>query len=279
MGYLILAIVSSTLVSVCMRCSERCVTNQMGMFAANYAVCSLLSAAFAGADGLRQPHAALLRIVVLGAASGVLYLVSFLFMKLNMRHNGMVLTATFMKLGVLIPTAMAVAVFREVPRMPQMLGFALALAAIVLLHFDRNALQQGGKMGWLMLLLVLSGATDSMANVFEQLSGGAGKDLYLVVTFLAAFGLALGGSLRGTVPVKRQDLLWGMLIGVPNYFSSRFLLLALGHLQAVVVYPVYSVGTLIAISLIGAAVFREVLNARKYAAFGLIILALTLLNL
>ena len=36
MLYLILAIISSVLISVCMRASEKHITNQMGMFATNY---------------------------------------------------------------------------------------------------------------------------------------------------------------------------------------------------------------------------------------------------
>ena len=158
-------------------------------------------------------------------------------------------------------------------------SLVLALIAIVLLHFDRSAVQQTSRMSWLVLLLVISGTTDSMANVFEQLSGGSGKDLYLLVTFLAAFGLAGVLALRGADKVACRDLLYGMIIGVPNYFSSRFLLLALGRLQAVLVYPVYSVGTLVVIGLIGVAVFHERLGARKWIALGMILLSLALLNL
>ena len=278
MWYLLLAVLSSTMVSVCMRLFEPKITSQMGMFAANYAVCALLSAFFMGHSG-QAAASQLSLILLLGVLSGVLYLGGFLFMKLNMHHNGMVLTSTFMKLGVLIPTLMAVVLFRESPRAAQVGGFVLALAAIVLMHFDRGAAKQGSRMSWLVLLLVISGVTDSMANVFEQLSGGSGKDLYLLVTFLAAFALAGVLAARGVGKIERRDLLYGMIIGVPNYFSSRFLLLALGQLQAVLVYPVYSVGTLVVISLIGIVLFRERLGVRKWAALGMILLALALLNL
>lgn len=279
MWYLLLAVASSTMVSVCMRLFEKRITAQMGMFAANYAVCALLSAFYMGRDGIAAAQGQLPLVLLLGVVSGVLYLSGFLFMKLNMRCNGIVLTSTFMKLGVLIPTLMAVAAFGEVPRAVQMCGFVLALAAIVLLHFDPDAVRQGHRMDWLVLLLVIGGTTDSMANVFEQLSGGTGKDLYLLTTFLAAFALAAALTFSGKVRATRKDLLYGMIIGVPNYYSSRFLLLALGRLQAVLVYPVYSVGTLVVISLIGIVLFREELSRRKAAALGMILLALVLLNL
>ena len=75
------------------------------------------------------------------------------------------------------------------------------------------------------------------------------------------------------------DALAGACIGIPNYFSSRFLLLALHHLPAVIVYPAYSVMTIVVISIVGAVLFKEKLGRKKLAAIALIVLALVLLNL
>lgn len=43
MFYLLLAIASRALISIFMRASESKIKNQMGMFAANYAACCVLS--------------------------------------------------------------------------------------------------------------------------------------------------------------------------------------------------------------------------------------------
>lgn len=50
MIYLILAIISSTAISVVMRLSDKYVKNNMTMFASNYLICGLLSFAFLMAD-------------------------------------------------------------------------------------------------------------------------------------------------------------------------------------------------------------------------------------
>ena len=113
-------------------------------------------------------------------------------LKYNIRHNGLLLASTFMKLGVLIPTVMAV----------------------------------------------------------------------------------LGKEKPG-----KKDLAFGLLIGVPNYFSARFLLLALGSVDAVIAYPVYSVATLITITVAGLLCFHERLSRKKAAALVMIVVALCLLNL
>lgn len=279
MIYLLLAILSSAMVSICMRISEKYIRNEMAMFMANYAVCIALSAFFMKHDTTYYTTETALPVVGLGIISGILYLAGFLFLKYNMKHNGIVLSSTFMKLGVLIPTIMAVVLFCEIPRLAQTAGIILAVTAIVMIHFEKNALHEGNKRIWLLVLLFVSGITDSMANIYEQVGTPEGKDGYLLVTFFVAFLLALISAVLNKAKISKNDLLFGMLIGIPNYFSARFLLLALGHMTAVLVYPMYSVATLVVITLVGIIVFREAVSRKKLCALGLIVLALGLLNM
>lgn len=283
MMYLILAIASSACVSIFMRLSENYIKNEMAMFMANYGVCVVLSTAFMGQSAalvLSKPPAA---ILVTGTVTGILYLASFMLLKYNMKHNGIVLSSTFMKLGVLIPTLMAVVVFGESPTILQAAGILLAVTAIVVIQLEKEALKEGNKKIWLLLVLIGSGMADAMANIYEQVGHPDGKDGYLLVTFVTALvlatGFALSGAKSGKANFGKADLFFGMLIGVPNYFSARFLLLALGSVDAVIAYPVYSVATLITITVVGLLCFREKLSRKKALALVMIIAALCLLNL
>ena len=65
---------------------------------------------------------------------------------------------------------------------------------------------------------------------------------------------------------------------MPNFFSARFLLLALEDVPAVIAYPSYSVATLLVVTLTGVLVFKERLRKRQWLALGLILVALVLLN-
>ena len=279
MIYLLLAIASSAMVSICIRVSEKYIKNEMGMFMANYAVCILLSSLFMNHQNTGLATYVAPVVIVLGIISGVLYLVSFVFLKMNMKHNGIVMASTFMKLGVLIPTVMAVVVFREMPEWTQVIGIVLSLLAIFIIHFEKEALHESSKKSWLILLLVLNGFTDSMANIFEQVGDADAKDGYLLITFITAFLLAMVFTFVNKEKVSRNDLLFGVLIGIPNYFSARFLLLALGSVDAVLVYPMYSVATIVIITLVGIMVFREKISKKKACAMGLIMVALCLLNI
>ena len=73
--------------------------------------------------------------------------------------------------------------------------------------------------------------------------------------------------------------MFGLLVGIPNYFSAKFLLGALETLPAVIVYPVYSVGSILVVTLAGVLLFRERLEKHQWVALGVILAALVLLNI
>ena len=280
MIYLVLAIFCSLMISVVMRISEKYVKNEMGMFMANYAVCAMLALSYIKD---KTQIATLLSgsantTLMLGVISGILYLGGFVLLKFNMTYNGIVMSSTFMKLGVLVPTVMAVAVFHEVPRWTQLVGILVAVAAIVLINFEKEALSEGKKKVWLLILLLVCGFAEAMANIYDKLGDAGLSDGYLFATFSVAFLFAVILAIRaGKVGVK--DLAFGAVIGVPNYFFSRFLLLALSTVDAVIVYPTYSVATIIAVAIVGVLAFKETLSKKKVCALVLILAALVFLNI
>ena len=103
--------------------------------------------------------------------------------------------------------------------------------------------------------------------------------MYLLVTFFVAFLLALDLAFQKKSRITGKDCFFGLLIGIPNYFSARFLLLALRSVDAVLVYPLYSVATIILIASIGVIFFRERLGKKKIVALIGVIFAICLLNI
>jgi len=290
MIYLILAVVTSALISIAMRFSETKVQSVFGMFLVNYLICLLLSrltASVAGSaavsfeQGFREPG--ILLATLLGTACGIIYLCNFFMLRLNIKRSGVVLPSTFMRLGVLIPILMAMIVFRETPSVTQIIGILLAISSIFLIQDPapqpESAKRSGLDLILLLLLLLGGGIGDSMSNIFDKLGNSALKDHFLAFTFLAAFLLSAVIVLVRREKIGRYEFLFGLLLGIPNYFCSRFLLLSLGSVPAVIVYPVFSVATIVLITLFSLFVFREKLSPRKWAAMGVILTSLVLLNL
>ena len=277
MLFLLFAILSSTFVTLFLRLSQDRVRSDMLMFTGNYAVCAALSFAYAG--GIPAGEAGLPFALLLGILSGIFFLGAFLLLKKNLTVNGAALSSTFMKMGVLVPTLIAVIFFSEKLTGRKLVGFLTALAAIVLLKLEKEDAGKEKRFGLLIGLLLTGGMADAFTNIYERLGTAACSDAFLLFTFLSA--LLLSGILvfRERRKSAWTDLLCGALVGLPNYYSSRFLLLALGRLPAVTVYPVYSISVLVLITLASAVFFKERLSARKWTAIALILVALLLLNL
>ena len=297
MGFLIPSILSSTMVSVVMRLSTGRTKNETAFFGANYAVCTLLALFFrAGQMGGSREGTGF--AVALGIVSGVMYLASFVLLRKNVIRNGVVLAAVFMKLGVLVPTLMAVLVYHERMKAAGIAGFALALPAIIIVCGDSGAAEgksstaensgEGGSFtekwlpgkgrGLLLVLLLTGGFTESLTKIYEKHGMPGVKDIYLTGIFATAMLLCVFMTARRKEAVGKRDLFWGMLVGIPNYFSSRFLLLALERLPAVVVYPAYNIGAILLVALAGVLFFRERIGVRKAVGLLMILAALTLLN-
>ena len=74
----------------------------------------------------------------LGLFNGILYLAGFILLKVNVNRNGVVMSSAFMKLGVLVPTMASIVIFGEVPGLFQVIGFGLAVLAIILINFEKE---------------------------------------------------------------------------------------------------------------------------------------------
>ena len=278
MIYLILAIVSSMLVSVTMRLSGGYVKNNISMLAVNYCMCSLLSMLFAGTADFFPVMEGIGFAGLLGVISGALYLGSFVLLQWNIRVNGVVLPATFMKLGVLVPTVLSIVLFGEKPGAAQLMGMAGAVCAILLIGLDKGQSRAKSSAG-LVILLLGGGLTDAMSKFYEVWGAPAAEDHFLLYTFAVALLLCAALALARGQRLTAADAGFGLLIGVPNYFSARFLLLSLSSVPAVAAYPTYSVGTIVLVTLMGALLFSERLSRRQGLAMGIILVSLALLNI
>ena len=251
----------------------------MAMFMANYAVCSLLSYYYMGGVPIFASEPGIGFTLGIGAISGIWYLVGFLFMQWNMRENGVVLSSTFNRLGVLVPTIMAMVVFKESPKMVQIIGILIALVAIVMMQFEKDSVDAGGKKIWLVVMLLSSGFCDSLTNIYDKVGNPVLKDNYLLYTFFVALICATILTIKEKNKISKWDLFYGFIIGVPNYFSSKFMFDALKTVPAVIAYPVSSVGTILAISVGSVILFKEKVSNQKKFALVLVMAAMALLNL
>ena len=277
MFYLILAIASSMAVAVVMRLSEKYIRNNITMLAANYLMCILLSIVYSDGINLSPSIGGLQDALGLGIVNGILFLIGFILYQWNIRKNGVTLSALFMKMGVIVSVLTAICFFHETPKAMQVVGMLIACVAVLVIHLEKGTTRVASGVGLIVLCLV-GGLTDVMSKVYEELAAISMKNEFLLFTFLAAFLLSLCICFSKKQKLTKMDALMGFTLGIPNYFSARFLLYSLAEIPAVIVYPTYSVGTIIAVMCISWLLFKERLSKVQIIAMAMIWLALVLLN-
>ena len=285
MFYLILAVISSSLVSITMRIGEDRVKDNISMLSVNYFICMVLSFFYTGVNNLFQTGSGLEVAIGLGGINGFFYISSLVLFQNSVGKNGLVLSSIFMKLGIIMPLIISITLFQEKPTLMQLLGFVIAILAIVLINIrkssDKQRTESGNRINariGLLFVLIGCGMSDGMSKVYRELGTDQFEELFLAFTFVIAFFLSLLLVKVKKQKITKQELFYGAMLGIPNYFSARFLLKSLGEIPAVVAYPTFSIGTIAIITLTGMIVFKEKITKLQLFAIGLIAIAVVLLN-
>lgn len=274
---LILAILSSAMVAIVMRFAQPKVSNPTGLLAGNYIFCALF-ALLLSTPALSSNLQGLPFAIGLGAVNGIIYLGGFALMQWSTRHNGVVLSSIFMKLGILVSMLISIVWFRELPTVLQTIGFVLAVSAIVIINYQKGTSLSRGS--WvLLLMLCMSGMGDGMSKIYEVYGNPSLENIFLFFTFASALVLCLGLMVYKKERLGMRELGYGALLGIPNFFSSLFLLKALSSVPGVIAFPTYSVATILVVALAGLLVFQEKLEKKQIIGALLICVALVLLNL
>jgi len=275
---LLLAIASSSLVSIVMRTSEKYTKGNHGMLAVNYVICVIMAAFYTGFGNLFPKAEGIGFTLGLGTCTGILYLVGLLLVQLNIQKNGVVLSSIFQKLGLIVQVLISIIFFKEQPQLIQVLGIIICLVAVVMINFEKGQTAVQFKMG-LFLILLSSGFCDVMSKIHEEMGNPALADHFLFYTFGVAMILCIALIIVKKELFGWKDILFGILLGIPNYFSASFLLKALNDIAAVIVFPTFSVATVVVISMTGLLVFKEKLSKKQWMGMGLILVALVFLNI
>ncbi len=278
MIYLLLAILCSAMLSIIMRLSQRHIGSDLGMLGFNYIVCVILSVIASGVGNLFPAQDGIGITLGLGVINGFLYLGGFVLLQVNIKRNGVVMSTTFMKLGLLVPMIFSLLVFGEKMNLVQSIATILALASIVLINSQKEETNLSFKWG-LILLLLVNGGANGMSKVYDEVGNEALSAQFLLYTFAVACLLCWGLALYKKEKITKYHVIYGVAIGVPNFLSAKFLLKAVQTLPAVIAYPTFSVGAIIVVSFVGICFFKEKLDRKQWIAIAGILVALVLLNI
>ncbi|MHC1719152.1 MAG: EamA family transporter [Clostridiaceae bacterium] len=216
---------------------------------------------------------------LIGFINGFLYFGASYIVQVSTAMNGSAMTSTFNKLGVMVPAVLSVVFFREVPEAMQVTGVIIALAAILIINLKKEENSVITLKYALFGTFFLGGFADFTSKIYQVYGIEEFQSLFIFFTFV--FSLIITGVflLINDRKIKKADIIFGLIIGVPSQLVSLFLLRSLTTIQAFVVFPLFSVGVILVVNVINLLFFKEKLNTRQFAAIGFILVAIVLLNI
>jgi multidrug transporter EmrE-like cation transporter len=216
--------------------------------------------------------------IILGVITGIFYFACFICYQESVKQNGAALSGTFGRLGILIPMLFSIIIWDEQPTFLQIAGIVLSLISIIIVNISYKEKETKGFNLLLIVLFLLGGLGDFHNKLFQKYAILIYKDLFLFSIFFTAFLLSLYFTFRSKNRVSGKDIIFGFLVGIPNLFSSYFLILALNTVATAIAFPAYSAGSILFINIGGILIYKEKLSIKSKIAVALIVVSLLLIN-
>lgn len=226
-----------------------------------------------------SPYSSIIWGVIVGSIAGFFFFSSFIYYQKSVKDNGVGISGTFAKLGILIPMIFSIIIWKEFPETLQWIGIGLSLISIVIVNLSSQSLERFDIKPTLILLFILGGMAEFSNKIYQNYALNDYKAVFLFCIFFVAFSISIIFTLKDKARFNIKDILTGFAVGIPNLFSSYFLILSLDTVNASVAYPVFTAGSILLINLGGFFIFKEKISNKNKFAIALIVTALILINI
>lgn len=301
MIYLLLAIISSASIALVFKYSETNQLNRYGITTVNYLTAFIVSLFLfitetnkklvtvgelkkgfnpfiQGELNWMTPTGSIYWAMVIGILAGFIFYASFIFYQESVKEHGASLSGMFGKLGILVPMIISIILWKEWPNFYQWIGIILSIITIILvnLNFKQNTFK------WkisLILLLLFGGLAEFSNKFYIKYALEEYKSLFLFFVFFTAFIVSLFKTIRLKKRLTKRDLITGFLVGVPNLFSSFFLILALRTITTSVAFTLFSAGSIVVIIIGSRLLYQEFIKKKEWIAIMMTLVAILLVNM
>ena len=267
---------------------EKYKVNPFQAVVVNYLTCVLTAWVFVGEFPIKEGFQELAWFPY-AAGISIFFITGFTVMAHTFQKFGITITTIMSKMSMIISVVFAVIAYNELVNFSKILGILFAIAAIVLTnlpHSESVFKQKKIKnIFWIfpVLVLLFQAVIEIVLQYVEQnilVNGTSGDPAFVSTIFLGAgiIGsiVAIVGLLIGRLKFGWQNIIGGILLGIPNYFSIYFLLKALGAgWEGSVVFPINNVAIIALSAIIGGfLIFKE-----KYSKLNILGIVLSMISI
>lgn len=218
--------------------------------------------------------------VLTGSFAGILYFLGLIYIQKSIRENGVGMTGAFSKIGIFIPMLLSIILWKEIPSMIQWIGVFLAVFAIILASYTPGLETSIVNLrASLILVFFIVGMSEFSTKIFQNYAVSDYKSMFLFTVFLTALFISLTVTVKKKHPVSKQAVITGFLVGIPNMFTSFFLIMSFSHLKTAVAFPAFSAGAIVFINIGGYLFFKERISKKDLTAVVITIIAVILMGI
>ncbi len=284
MIYLLLSILASTLIFVIFKLFAKYDINIFHAIITNYVVaCTCGLIAYNGEASISDiPSFSWFYYTI---ALGALFILIFYLMAKTTQISGLSVVSVATKMSVVIPVIFGIFYYQESIGIYKGAGILLALVAVYLASIKSKAGLAIKPTNFILPLLVFlgSGVIDtSLKFLEEEFVNKVDIPLFSATIFAAAFligcGFILFQKFQGRFTFNYKNIIAGVILGVPNYFSIYFLVKALRSdlLDSSSMFTVNNVGIVMISTCIGVLLFKERLLIKNWIGIALAIFSIIL---
>ncbi len=287
MIYLTLSVLSSVIIFVVFKLFSRYQVNTLHAIVVNYIV-ACISGIVAYESSINFTEIPSYEWFYYTLGLGALFIIVFNLMAITTQRSGLSVVSVATKMSVVIPIIFGLVYYKESFGIYKIIGVLLALMAVYLASIKtREGLSISAK-GFVFPLLVFigSGIIDTSIKFLEN-SFVAENDVPIFSATIfgsAAFiGLTVLGfkAVQGNFSFQFKNILGGIALGIPNYFSIFFLVKALRSdlLDSSGIFTVNNVAIVMISTLFGILLFKEKLSNKNWLGILLAIISIFLVTL
>lgn len=285
MIYLLLSILSSSVIFVTFKITERFQTNLMKLITVNYLVAALLGFSFN-----RHPIS-FLNILTSGwlpfaLLIGFSFIIMFFLIGYSTRLSGIAVTTIAGKLSMVIPILFSLIYFSEKTTFLKITGLILATIAVFLTSYRPMNKSKNRLLFLLPMVIFLgSGITDSVVKYAQAyFVPNSLSLLFPAIVFLSALIIGLlyimlkPGSNAKSITIA--ELIGGTVLGIANFGSLYFFILALNNskLDSSIVFGINSLCIVLFSILTGTLLFSEKLSKVNFTGICMAVVAILILT-
>ncbi|MET7256958.1 hypothetical protein [Dyadobacter fermentans] len=298
MLFFLLAVVFTVMLYLIMRAYPRYQVDSFHAVVFNYYSCVLTGLVLTPDLGLFTQVQWTSEGTILTMALGAMFVTAFMLIGLTAQKVSVTATSLAGNMSLVIPVLFGLFVFRNNNKdfTPlNYLGLVLALVALALGAIQRSpkssdaaSTGQAAKQAlWILPILTFfaTGTNNTLINFLSSKYYPAGQ--ITVFMIIACFGAVVIGTsiliyriIAHGHSLKLRSVVGGLVLGIPNFLSLYFLLLALAAFgnSAAYVFPIYNILTMLVSALAAWALYKERLNTLNKWGLVLAVAAIVLIS-